>query len=503
MTKSYILSIDQGTSGTKALLFDQDGILEVKATVALPSYYPKAGFVEQDPTEIYQNVLDAVKACLEEFEHKNPGEEAEILSCGISNQRETFVIWNKTGKPLYPAVVWQCKRSIGVCNRFSAEGLEKEINNRTGLKIDPYFSGTKLIWLNENVEPVKNAIASGEAFFGTVDTWLLFKLTQGKKFLTDFTNASRTLFFNIYDLKWDSFLLEKFGLEKVNLPEVRHSSGEFGTSGFEGLFAEPLPITGMIGDSHAAAFGEGCFTPGTAKATLGTGSSILWNTGNKPVKSEKGMVTTICWSTPGRIDYALEGVIVSCGATIEWLKNQLDLFAESEQTESMASSIPDNEGVYLIPAFSGLAAPHWQMEWKASIHGITFKTDQNHFVRAALESIAYQIKDVIVAMEAESNIKLRSLKTDGGITANQFLMQFLTDLLNTKVVNIGIADVSGLGAALIAGLGTGLWKDIDSLPQFKENLQEFNPSAEVNLIQQFYKGWQKVIAGNILAAKSR
>ncbi|MBX2843842.1 MAG: glycerol kinase GlpK [Flammeovirgaceae bacterium] len=502
MSNSYILSIDQGTSGTKAILFDQEGKLEVKATVSLPSYFPKAGFVEQDPMEIYQNVLDAVKKCLQEFVVKNPGKEANILSCGISNQRETFVVWDKAGKPLHPAIVWQCKRSIAVCNRLSDEGLEKEINQRTGLKIDPYFSGTKLIWLNENNEIIKESIASGEAFFGTIDTWLLYKLTKGQQFLTDFTNASRTLFFNIYDLKWDQFLLEKFGLEKINLPEVRHSSDDFGASNFEGLFPKPLPITGMIGDSHAAAFGEGCFTLGTAKATLGTGSSILWNTGSEPVQSEKGMVTTICWSTKGRIDYALEGVIVSCGATIEWLKNQLDLFTDSKTTESLANSIPDNEGVYLIPAFSGLGAPHWQMEWKASIHGITFKTDKKHFVRAALESIAYQIKDVIAAMEAESNLPLKSLKTDGGITGNQFLMQFLSDLLNTKVVNIGIADVSGLGAALIAGLGIGLWKDIEDLPQFKDNLQEYNPSGEEVLIQQFYKGWQKIIAGNILAAEA-
>ncbi len=493
MSASYILAIDQGTSGTKAIVFDQDGKLLVKASVPLTSYYPKPEFVEQDPEEIYQNVLDAVTQCLREFEEHFPGQKERIVSCGISNQRETFVLWDEHGQPLCNAVVWQCKRSIAICNDLQKEGVEAEIATKTGLKIDPYFSGTKLIWLYKNNRTVQQAIDEGRCHFGTVDTWLLYKLTNGAMYATDMTNASRTLLFNISDLNWDSTLLERFGLTNLKMPEVKHSSAHFGTTTLSGHFTNEIPITGLIGDSHAAAFGEGCYTSGTAKATMGTGSSILWNTGNNLVRSKKGMVTTICWSIEGRVDYALEGVIVSCGATIEWLKNQLELFENSTETERMAMSLSSNEGVYLIPAFSGLGAPHWQMDWKASIHGITFKTDKTHFVRAALESIPYQIKDVIATMEAESNIKLNELKVDGGITVNTFLMQFLTDLLETKVVNIGITDVSALGAALIAGLGAGLWKSIDDLPKPPENSKVYKPSSDNDLVKKSYKGWQEIL----------
>ncbi|WP_167966374.1 FGGY family carbohydrate kinase [Saonia flava] len=493
MTTSYILAIDQGTSGTKAIIFDQEGKLVTKASVPLASYYPKPEFVEQDPEEIYQNVIDAVAHCLREFEQQYPGHKEKIVSCGISNQRETFVLWDEHGHPLCNAVVWQCKRSIAICNGLQEEGMEAEISTRTGLKIDPYFSGTKLIWLYKNNKTVKLAIDEGRCHFGTVDTWLLYKLTNGAMYATDMTNASRTLLFNISDLKWDTLILENFGLSKLKMPEIKCSSAQFGTTTLTNHFIEGIPITGLIGDSHGAAFGERCFSPGTAKATMGTGSSVLWNTGNNLVRSEKGMVTTICWSIEGRVDYALEGVIVSCGATIEWLKNQLELFENSAETGQMATSLTSNEGVYLIPAFSGLGAPHWQMDWKASIHGITFKTDKTHFVRAALESIAYQIKDVISVMETESNIILNELNVDGGISANSFLMHFLTDLLGTKVVNIGIADVSALGVAFIAGLGAGLWKDLDDLPKPMENLQVYKPSSKNDLVKKSYEGWLKIM----------
>ena len=491
---TYILAIDQGTSSTKAIIFDKQGVLVAKATVPLKSYYPEVGFVEQDPQEIYQSVVNAAKLCMQTFREMHPEEVGNIATCGISNQRETFVLWDENGVPLHNAVVWQCKRSIETCNNLHAMGLETEINQRTGLKIDPYFSGSKLIWLYEKEPTVKKAIDSGKAYFGTVDTWLLYKLTDGKEFLTDHTNACRTLLYNIYDLVWDDFLLNTFNLSKLNLPQVLHSSASFGASDFESLFEKPITITGMIGDSHAAAFGEGCYSNGTAKVTLGTGSSILWNTGQQPFPSEHGMVTTICWSIENRVDYALEGVIVSCGATIEWLKQQLGLFAESRQTEEMATSLESNEGVYLIPAFSGLGAPHWQMDWKASIHGLTFKSDKNHFVRAALESIPYQIKDVIVAMEQETNTALKTLNADGGITANQFLMLFLTDLLSTEVVNIGFADVSGYGAALIAGLGGGVWQSIDDFPQHAQS-QTFQPSADNIAVLSAYQGWLEIVAG--------
>ena len=371
--------------------------------------------------------------------------------------------------------------------------MEVEISTRTGLKIDPYFSGTKLIWLYKNNKAVKKSIDEGRCHFGTVDTWLLYKLTDGAMYATDMTNASRTLLFNISDLNWDSVLMERFGLTNLKMPKVKHSSALFGQSNFNGLFDTEIPITGLIGDSHAAAFGEGCFISGTAKATLGTGSSILWNTGNTPVRSEKGMVTTICWSMEGRVDYALEGIIISCGATIEWLKNQLELFENSFETEQMALNLTSNEGVYLIPSFSGLGAPHWQMDWKATIHGLTFKSDKSRLVRAALESIPYQIKDVISVMEEESGFKLKELKVDGGITANRFIVQFLADLLGANVVNIGIVDVTALGAALIAGLGAGLWKNLDDLPKLEQNVLVHKPSSDTDMVKKSYMGWQKII----------
>ena len=351
--KKYILSIDQGTSSTKSLLFDEKGQQVAKGVELLQTTYGNNGFVEQDPEDIYLNVLQSLAKCLDNFK-ANGGVLNEIAACGISNQRETFVIWDENGKPLHNAVVWQCKRSTGICERLSAAGFGDQVTDTTGLIIDPYFSGTKLIWLYENDEPVRKAIDEGRAYFGTVDTWLLYKLTNGKSYLTDYTNASRTLFFNLRELSWDSALLRLFGLNGIKLPEPKPSSFHFGETTFNGLLTEPLPITAMIGDSHAAAFGEGCFTPGAAKATMGTGSSILMNIGSEPKWSKNGMVTTICWSTANRVDYALEGVIVSCGSTIEWLKNELGLISDSKATEAMANSVPDNNGVYLIPAFSGL-----------------------------------------------------------------------------------------------------------------------------------------------------
>jgi len=487
METSYILAIDQGTSSTKALIFDENGRQVNKATAPLRTQYLPNGFVEQDPQDILDSVLEACRDCLEDIDKD------KIKAIGISNQRETFVLWDQMGQPLYNAVVWQCKRSIAVCADMEKAGLEAEIALRTGLKIDPYFSGTKLIWLYKNNKTVQQAIDQGQCYFGTVDTWLLYHLTHGVTYATDLTNASRTLLFNISDLQWDNVLMKQFGLGQLNMPEVKHSSAHFGRTDLNGLLDGKIPITGVLGDSHAAAFGEGCHTSGTAKATMGTGSSILWNTGNQPVRSRKGMVTTICWSMEDRVDYALEGVIVSCGATIEWLKNQLRLFEDSAETEQMARSLASNEGVYLVPAFSGLGAPHWQMDRKASIHGITFKSDRAHLVRAGLESIPYQIKDVITVMEEESGIQLKELKIDGGITANSFVLQFLADLLGTSVVNIGLADVSALGAALMAGLGQGLWKDLDHLPKPQENLQITEPAEHTDLARAGYVGWQKLL----------
>ncbi|QHT70664.1 glycerol kinase GlpK [Rhodocytophaga rosea] len=491
MQSSYILSIDQGTSSTKTLLFDEAGKVMARASEPLKSYYHEGGWVEQHPEEIYENVLQSVEHCLNEFKARG-GNVAAIGACGISNQRETFVVWDEKGVPLYNAVSWQCKRSIGVCERLTREGLQEMIKTKTGLIIDPYFSGSKLIWLYENVEKVRHAIDSGKAYFGTVDTWLLYKLTEGKSYFTDYTNASRTLFFNLQTLQWDAELLSLFGLSQLNLPEPKPSAAFFGETTFNELLNHPIKITSMIGDSHAAAFGEGCFTPGTAKATLGTGCSIMMNIGSAAKLSGHGMITTICWSTEDRVDYALEGVIVTCGATIEWLKNELGLFAESKETETMVKAVPNNGGVYVIPAFSGLGAPHWQMDRKASISGLTFGSTKNHLVRAALESIPYQIKDVIVAMEEDTGISLAELMVNGGMTSNRFVLQLLADLLGKSVVNKEMPDVSAKGAAYLAGLQAGIYKDLDHLAKLNTEKKMVEPSGNTQ-VQAWYKEWQHII----------
>ena len=493
MNETYIMAVDQGTSGTKTVVFDTQGQIMAQATEPLKSYFPRPGFVEQDPEEIFQNVLASARACVAQYGEAVSPDLTRIKTCGISNQRETFLLWDAQGIPLSQAIVWQCKRSVEICNRLKDSPLEHKIKQRTGLMIDPYFSGTKLLWLYENANRVKQAIEAGQALFGTVDTWLLYRLTQGQQYLTDYTNASRTLFFNLDQLQWDRDLLDEFGLTELRLPEIKPSSDLYGRSDFEGTFPAEIPISAMIGDSHAAAFGEGCFSPGTAKTTLGTGCSILLNTGNRRITSTQGMVTTICWSTAERVDYALEGIIVTCGATIAWLRDNLGLFAQSRDTQAMAQAVGDSQGVYLVPAFSGLGAPHWRMDLKAAITGLTFGCDKNHIVRAALESIPFQIKDVIGAMEQDSGIPLQQLQVDGGITANGFVMQCLADLLGTKVMNIGIQEVSALGAAHQAGLQQGIFKQLEPLFQGNETVFAPGPRSDQEHIQQRYEGWIQAV----------
>ncbi len=495
MSSTFILAIDQGTSGTKAIVFDREGRLVARATEPLPSSFPSPGFVEQDPLGIYENVLAAVRACLAQFRTSVSEDLTQIVCCGISNQRETFCLWETSGRPLCNAIVWQCKRSVEICNRLKGSSVEAEVVKRTGLIMDPYFSGTKLLWLCENDPRIREAVDAGQALFGTVDTWLLYKLTKGRSFFTDYTNASRTLFFHIDRLHWDEDLLERFNLQGLRLPEAKPSSFPYGSSDFEGLLPRAIPISAMIGDSHAAAFGEGCFSAGTAKATLGTGCSILLSTGSKRIASTTGMVTTICWSTTDRVDYALEGIIVTCGATINWLRDHLGVFAQSTDTEVMARSVPDSGGVYFVPAFSGLGAPHWQMDLKAAILGLTFGSDKNHIVRAALESIPYQIKDVIGAMEQDSGIRLRQLRVDGGITANWFVMQFLADLLQTDVISIEIPDVSALGAAYMAGLQHGVYESMDQLAELNVARKSFTPGSNPDRqkARMGHEGWLRAV----------
>ncbi|MBN1478636.1 glycerol kinase GlpK [candidate division KSB1 bacterium] len=496
MNSKHILAIDQGTSGTKAIIFDENAKIIAKGFTELDSIYPRPGFVEQDPEKIYENMISAVHKCVNTFQHNVRFELDSIQICGISNQRETFILWEKSGEPLHNAVVWQCKRSVDICGRIKQTKLADEITARTGLVVDPYFSGTKIKWLYDNIEGVRAAIDNGAAYFGTVDTWLLYKLTGGRSFYTDYTNASRTLLFNINRLQWDSVLLRRLGLKNLHVPEVKPSAFDFGETTFEETFPRPVKITGIIGDSHAAAFGESCFERGDAKVTLGTGSSILMNTGHKRVESKNGLVSTICWSLPDRIDYALEGIIVTAGATIKWMRDKLGLFSHVMESEAMATSVSDNGGVYFVPAFSGLGAPHWKMNSKAMISGITFASDINHIVRAALESIPYQIKDIITTMEADSKIKLKELNADGGITSNNFVMQFIADLLQTNVRNIGIEDVSALGAAYIAGLQSGIFASLQQLKEIVFPQRRFVPGDKQKIAQEYYKGWQNAV--NIL-----
>lgn len=488
----YILAIDQGTSSTKTIVFDAHGKAKFKASQPLKTHYLEGNMVEQEPDIIYQNVLGSVRKCLDGFKSTG-GDVNQITACGISNQRETFLLWDNTGRPLYNAVVWQCKRSVGICDRLKEKGIESKLNQKTGLIIDPYFSGTKVIWLYENNAEIKDAIDSGQAYFGNVDTWLLYKMTGGKSYMTDYTNASRTLFFNLNDLKWDKELLADFGLSKLNLPDLKPSSFHFGETDLDGLLDHQISIAAMIGDSHAAAFGESCFEPGTAKATLGTGSSILMNIGSKPKISQNGMVTTICWSAAGRVDYALEGIIISAGATIEWVRNQLNLFENTGELETICRSLNDNGGVYFVPSFSGLGAPYWDMNRKASIEGLSFESTKNHIIRAAVESVSYQIKDVIVAMEADSGTKLTELKIDGGITSNKFVIQFLADLLERKITNIAIADVSALGAAYLAGLNVGIYKSIDQFKTFNQYSTSTVAGADSAKVRHWYEGWKKIV----------
>jgi len=489
---SYILAIDQGTSSTKAIVFDAQGNTMFKATEPLKTHYLEGSRVEQEPEGIYQNVLASVKKCLEGFKASG-GDVGQIKACGISNQRETFLLWDKTGTPFYNAVVWQCKRSVGICDRLKGDGLESKINQKTGLIIDPYFSGTKVIWLYENEPKIKEAIDKNQAYFGNVDSWLLYRMTGGKSYMTDYTNASRTMFFNLKNLQWDRELLTDFGLSKLNLPELKPSSFHFGETNLEGLLDHSISISAMIGDSHAAAFGEGCFEPGNAKATLGTGSSILMNIGGAPKTSHNGMVTTICWSTADRVDYALEGIIVSAGATIEWVKNHLGLFENTDDLEKICLSVDDNGGVYLVPAFSGLGAPHWDMNRKASIEGLSFHSTKNHIIRAAVESIPYQIKDVIIAMEADSDIPLTELKIDGGITANKFVVHFLAALLERKVISIDIADVSALGAGYLAGLNAGVYESIGQLKTFHQASRSEVAGVDSLKVKKWYEGWKRIV----------
>lgn len=491
---TYVLSIDQGTSGSKAVVFDETGEIVARATVPLGSRFFNDGFVEQNPADIVSTVIDAAQKAVGDFV-SNGHRKGEIVAAAISNQRESFLLWDKAGKPLTNVVVWQCKRSVGVCARMKKARLEPTIQDKSGLLIDPYFSGTKVAWLLENDPALKAQCARGEAFFGNIDAWLLFNLTDGKEYKTDYTNASRTLFFNLDTLSWDAELIALLGAQGLRLPEVVGSSGHFGTTTIAGLFPEGIPISAMIGDSHSASFGEGCLSPGTVKATMGTGSSVLMNTGSKRIRSGHGMVSTICWSAQGRVDYALEGVIVSCGSTVNWVQNQLGLVADGKDFDRLAESVADSGNVIFLPAFSGLGGPHWQMDRKAEITGISFDTTAAHIVRAALESYPFQLKDVIAAMEGDMGARLAWLKADGGLTASRLTMQYAADLLATDVIIDKRKEASAFGTALLAFIYHGILSmdDIAALFATGERVT-YRPAPNGDAyIEKNYERWLEVV----------
>ena len=483
-----ILAIDQGTSGTKAVLFSSDGRQLAKGSVELTSYYPSPGYMEQDPLEIVENVYDSVRLCLSDPSICS----IEIVGIGISNQRETFILWDLQGQPITPAIVWQDKRSTSTCTDLISQGFEPEVARLTGLTIDPYFSGTKFLHLILHDHILMQRVNSGDVLFGTIDTWLLYKLTNGAVHATDTTNASRTLFFNIHTQTWDERLLKIFHAQNLCLPTVHHSPDSYGFTNIGGLLASPVPIRALIGDSHASSFGLGCFSKGSAKATLGTGTSILMNVGQNQVSSRSGLMSTICHDS-GVLHYGLEGIIVSCGSTLSWLRDSLGLMEDSSESEAMAISVPNNGGVYLVPAFAGLGAPYWRMDAKGCIAGLTFESRKEHVVRAALESIAYQIKDVVDTLESDSGYPLTELMLDGGISRNGFVMQMIADLTGIRVITRGITDVSALGAALMAGLQAGFYTDLNEISSLLHIGKCYEPQMEVDAVKIQHLAWKNVV----------
>lgn len=487
--EQYILAIDQGTSSTKTLAFNKAGEVIAKGSAKLEIRYAD-NFVEQCPHEIYRSVLQSVAGCLYDLEQQGvlPN---QIVSAGLTNQRETFVLWDGEGNVLYNAISWQCKRSSAICDRLKEEGKEALVKEKTGLPIDPYFSATKLLWLVENVPAIAAELARGNVFFGTVDTWLLYQLTGGACYRTDHTNASRTMLFNIYELSWDEELLQQLGLVGLRLPEVCPSAHHYALSDFEHIFPEPLPIQAVIGDSQAATLGAGCFQRGEAKATLGTGSSIMMAVAEQLVHKGEDTVDAIYYSTEQGVVYAAEGIIVSCGATITWMKEQLGLFSDEGELEQIAGEVPVNHGVTLIPAFSGMGTPYWRKDAKAAIVGLTFASDRSHLIRAALESVCFQIKDVITATEQEHQLTLSQLVVNGGMSKNAFVVQLLADVLEKPVWCSDMPDASALGCARLTAIGVWNVPLNTALPQEAVSAKIYHPDASKEWVKASYKRWQE------------
>jgi glycerol kinase len=484
----YILAIDQGTTSTRAIVFDKQGNTIAVAQEEITQYFPKPGWVEHNPLEIWETVLNTVKEVTQKAGAKN------IAAIGITNQRETTVVWDKrTGKPVYNAIVWQSRQTVDICEALKARGLDPEVRYKTGLLIDAYFSGTKIKWILDHVPGAQAEAFAGNLLFGTIDTWLLWNLTENKVHATDYTNASRTMLYNIRECTWDQELLQAFDIPETMLPKVMDSSGVYGYVKADVLGVEGIPVAGIAGDQQAALFGQGCFTAGMAKNTYGTGCFMLMNTGNEAVASQNGLLTTIAWGINGVVEYALEGSIFVAGSAVKWMRDTVELFADVNETERFATSLSSSEGVYFVPAFVGLGTPYWDSEVRGSIFGLTRGSSRSHLIRATLESVAYQTKDVLSVMERDSGIQLKALRVDGGMVRNNFLMQFQSDLLHVTVERPKVQETTALGAAYLAGLAVGYWKDKNDIAGNWQIDKTFAPDMPQNTSEKLYAGWQKAV----------
>lgn len=486
--RKYVIALDQGTTSSRCILFDKEQHIVQAAQKEYTQFYPQPGWVEHDPMEIYSSQYSVLIEVLA----KSAVPLEEIAGIGITNQRETTIVWDKTtGKPVYNAIVWQCRRTAKLCEELKKDKEFVEyVSDKTGLLVDAYFSATKIRWILEHVPGAREKAERGELLFGTVDTWLIWKLTNGAVHVTDYTNASRTMLYNIKELCWDERICRKLDIPMSMLPEVRSCSEVYGKVNISGT---EIPIAGSAGDQQAALFGQACFTAGEAKNTYGTGCFLLMNTGEVPVKSRNGLVTTIAIGLNGNVQYALEGSIFVGGAVIQWLRDELHMIADAADTEYFATKVKDNAGVYLVPAFTGLGAPHWDMYARGTIVGLTRGANRNHIIRAALEGIAYQTYDILKAMEEDTGSRMKSLKVDGGASANNFLMQFQSDILDTQIRRPCVRETTALGAAYLAGLATGLWESLDEIRNAWTLDRAFTPEMEENERNTLLQGWYKAV----------
>jgi glycerol kinase len=490
MEKKYVLAIDQGTTSSRAILFDHAGTIISVAQKEFTQNFPKAGWVEHDAMEIWASV----HSVMSEVISKGPIAAGEVAAIGITNQRETTVVWDKnTGIPIYNAIVWQSRQTANICEALKQGGHSDLFRSKTGLLIDAYFSGTKVKWILDNVPGAREKANRGDLLFGTIDSWIIWKLSGGEVHITDYTNASRTLLYNIYDLAWDEELLAILEIPASMLPEVRPSSEVYTNTDPTLFFGEAVPISGIAGDQQAALFGQACFEPGMAKNTYGTGCFMLMNTGEKAVKSQNGLLTTIAWGIEGKVSYALEGSIFVAGSAIQWLRDGLRMLKSASESESYAARVESTEGVYVVPAFVGLGTPYWDSDVRGAVFGLTRGTSKEHFVRATLESLAYQTRDVLDAMESDSSIHLKKLRVDGGAAANDFLMQFQSDILGVGVERPRVLETTALGAAYLAGLAVGFWTDKQEIAQNSAIDHIFTPAIDGHWRENLYSGWRKAV----------